>query len=326
MKAARILLVSLLALALVGGAGLLTGCKKSNKDVAARVNGDPISLTTLNNQLEQLKKQYPNMFTGADAEGRLLDFKQRLLDNLINQKLVEQAARDKGIKVSDDDVKKKLDDLRAGFKDDAQYEQALKAAGLDKDTVGEQIRQNMITEKLIASLVSDTKVSDADIKAYYDKNKAQFAQKAAKRVSQIVFKPEDKATAQKVLTQLQGGSDFAALAKQYSIDTVSASKGGDLGWPTTPNVTEVQTAIDKLAKGQLSGLVQSPYGWHIIKVTDERAASQKSLDEVKNQIEQIIINQRRADVYQKFLDDLRKKAKIEIYVDDLKAGASKSSK
>ena len=74
------------------------------------------------------------MFTGADGEGRLLDFKQRLLDNLINQKLIEQAAKDKGIKVSDADVQKQIDQLKSGFKDQAQFDAGAQERGHDAST------------------------------------------------------------------------------------------------------------------------------------------------------------------------------------------------
>ena len=97
MKSTRITLSLVLLGALAAGSLAMSGC--SQKDVAAKVNGETISTTVLDAQLDQLKKQYPNMFNGADGEGRLLDFKQRLLDNLINQKLVDQAAKQKGITI-----------------------------------------------------------------------------------------------------------------------------------------------------------------------------------------------------------------------------------
>lgn len=322
MKFTRTLLVVALLGALAVGTLATTGC--SDKDTAAKVNGEKISTEQLTQQLDQLKKQYPNMFEGADGEGRLLDFKQRLLDNLINQKLIEQAAKDKGIKISDADIKKQIDQLKAGFKDDAQFKDALKSAGMTEAALTEQIRQQLMTQKLIESLSANSKVTEADIKAYYDANKAQFFQKASKRASHILFKVEDKKKAQKVLDEIKAGGDFSALAKANSIDTATAAKGGDLGWPSVTYVPEFQAALDKLSKGQMSGLVQTPYGWHIIKVTDVRTGSQQTLAEVKTQIEQIIVQQRKADSYQKFLNDLRKKAEIDILIEDLKS--SKASK
>lgn len=318
MKSLRLLLAALLVMGLAFAG---TGC--SQKNVAAKVNGDAITTEELDAQVEQLKKQYPQMFEGADGEGRLLDFKQRLLDNLINAKLVEQAAEDRGIKIADDEVDKQVSQLKDGFKDQAQYEQALKSAGMTTDSLERQIREQLLTSKLIESLAKDKKVSAAEIESYYEKNKAQFVQKEAKRASHILFKPEDKKKAESVLKQVQGGGDFAALAKANSIDTATASKGGDLGWPSNPYVPEFENALAKLKKGQTSGLVQSPYGWHIIRVTEERKGSQQKLADVKDQIEQIIVQQRRADAYQKFLEDLRKDADIEILIEELKPSNTK---
>ena len=316
--------LGLCVLMLAGTVGL-TGCWGS-KDVAAKVNGQVITVTELNAQLDQLKKQYPQMFTGTDAEGRLLDFKQRLIENLINQALIEQAAKQKGINVSDADIQKQIDQLKSGFKDQSQFDQALKSAGMTVDQLKTQIRNQLVTQKLVESLASNQAVSDADIQAYYDKNKSQFFQKPAKRASHILFKATDKAVATKVLGELKAGTTtFSSAAKQYSIDTATASKGGDLGWPTQAFVPEFQAALDKLKKGQLSGLVQSPYGYHIIEVTDERGGSQQSLSAVKSQIQQIIIQQRRSDAYQQFLNDLRKNAQIEYVETDLKPAAKGST-
>jgi foldase protein PrsA len=322
MKSTRILLVLALFAALATGALATSGC--SQKDVAAKVNGESISTTEVDAQLEQLKKQYPNMFTGADGEGRLLDFKQRIVDNLINAKLVEQAAKEKGINISDGDIQKQVDQLRGGFKDQAQFDAALKSAGMTEDALKNSIRQQLVTNKLMEQLAASTKVSDADIQAYYDNNKAQFAQKAQKRASHVLFKTTDKTEAQKVLKQIQAGEiTLAQAAKNYSVDTATAEKGGDLGWPNgTSYVPEFQAALDKLKKGEVSVLVQSTYGYHIITVTDTRAAKQQPLAEVKPQIEQIIVQKQKAEAYQKFLDELKKSAKIDILLEDLKAGAA----
>lgn len=313
MKSLRIAL----AIALVAALALsVTGCNR--KEVAAKVNGDAITVDELNVQVEQLKKQYPQMFEGADGEGRLLDFKQRLLDNLINQKLIEQAAEAKGLEVSDSEVKAQTDQLKSGFKDQAQFESALKSAGMTVASLQAQVREQLLTQKIVESLSADAKATESEIQAYYEANKSQFFQADAKRASHILFKPEDKKKAEGILGQVNDGGDFAALAKANSVDTETSGKGGDLGWPTTPYVAEFEAALSKLDKGEISKLVETPYGWHIIKVTDERKAAQQKLDDVKEQIEQILVQQTQADAYQKYIDDLRNKAEIEILLDELK--------
>lgn len=319
MKLVRILV----SVALVASLALVAGC--SDKDTAAKVNGDKITVAELDKQVEQLKEQYPQMFEGADGEGRLLDYKQRLLDNLINQKLLEQAAKEKKIEITDEEIDKQIKQLRAGFKDDAQFQAALKSAGMTLDSLKKQVREQLLTQRIIESLAKDANIAESEMKAYYDKNKAQFEQKAAKRASHILFKPEDKTEAEGVLKQVQDGGNFGELAKKYSVDTATASKGGDMGWPSAAPIAEIEAALAKLNKGETSGLVKTAYGWHIIRVTDTRKASQQTYDQVKEQIKQILIQQNRADAYQKFLDELRKKAKIEILLEELKPGNAKAS-
>lgn len=315
MKSVRIALSLVLAL----GVAFAAGC--SDKGVAAKVNGEKILLADVDKQVEQIKQQYPQMFQGPDGEGRLIDYKQRILDNLINQKLVEQAAKERRIEVSDEEVEKQLKALRGGFKDEEQFQAALKSANMTLDGLKKQIREQLLTTKIIESLAKDIKVTEDEMRSYYEKNKAQFEQKAAKRASHILFKPEDKKKAEQVLAELRSGGDFAALAKEYSVDPQSAAKGGDLGWQTTP-LPEIDAALAKLDKGELSGLVKTSYGWHILRVTDTRKAMQQSFEQVKEQVKQILIQQKRADSYQKFIDELRKKAKIEILIDELKPTAA----
>lgn len=308
-----------IAVALLGVALLGAGCSSSSKDAAATVNGEEISLTELNKQVDQLKKQYPTMFTGADGEGRLLDFKQRLLDNMVNQILIAQAAKDKDVVVSDKDVDAQIEQLKAGFENQEKFEQALKSAGMDEAALRKQVKEQLITQKLMEKLSADNaKPTESEIEAYYTANKAQFEQKAAKRASHILFEADDKATAEKILAEIKDGADFASEAKKYSTDVATKEKGGDLGWPTTPYVTEFEAALSKLKPGQVSTLVKTQYGWHIIKATETRKASTRQLSEVKSQIEQILIQQSKADAYQKYIDQLRKDAKIDILVEELK--------
>ncbi len=311
MKALRIAVAALVVVVL----GIaLVGC--GNKNVAATVNGQDISNEELQTQLDQVKKRFPQFFQGADAAQREIEFKQRLLDELINRELIAQAAKDRGINITDADVEKQIATIKKGFKDQAAFDAALKNAGIDPAGLNEQIRTQLVTQKLVEQLSKDVaKPTQAEIKAYYDTHKSEFGQTAAKRASHILVK--DKAAADKLLAELKGGADFEKLAKANSIDTVSAQKGGDLDWPTTPYVPEFQAALDKLKVGQLSAVVKTQFGYHIIKVTDERKAKLQPVSDVSNQITQKIVEQKRADLYQKLLDDLRKKAKIDIFVKDL---------
>jgi len=293
----------------------LAGC--GDDDVAARVNGEVIKLTELDSQVDQLMEQYPDMFEGPDGEGRLLDFKQRLLDNLINNVLIRQAADDEGISVSSSEVDEQIEELKAGFPTDEDFEAALESAGMDSDSLEEQLRDQLVLERLLEKLTSEIEITDEKIDEYYAGNQMQFTQEAAVHARHILFAEEDKALAEEVLAELRAGGDFAAAATRDSIDTVSAAEGGDLGWPTMPYVAEFQEAADALEIGEISDLVQTTFGYHIIEVLERRDESVQSLEDVKGQIEEILIQQANADAYQIYLDDIRTDAEIEILVEDL---------
>jgi parvulin-like peptidyl-prolyl isomerase len=302
----------IIAIALVGALAVgLTAC--GNKDVAAKVNGVVITNTEVNQQLTSIKNAYPQMFTGADAKAREADLRKRILDNLINTELVTQAAKARGISVTDAEVKKTVDEIKKSVGNEKAYQDALKKANLTEAKLIDQQRKQMLIQKLTTSLTKNIKVTDKDIQDYYAKNKTQFEQKAANRVAHILFGPNDKTKAENALVQLKAGADFAAMAKKDSIDKASAAQGGDLGWPTSPFVAEFQAAADKLKiKGQLSPLVKTVYGYHIIKLLDHRTASVQSIASVRTKIIDLIKQQRQAQAYTDFLAKVKKQAKIEI--------------
>lgn len=290
---------------------MAAGC--SNKDVAATVNGDTIKKTDINAQLDQLKAQYPQMFNGKDGATRLKEFYTRLLDQEVSKLLVKQEAAKEGISVSDADVQKQIDSLKKGFPNDAAFQDALKKNNMTLDKLTEQEKVQLESQKLLDKVTKGITVSDAEMQAYYDKNKKNlFTDKAATHAAHILFDEKDRATAEKVLAQIKADpTKFAALAKQYSKDPGSGKNGGDLGWPTSPFVPEFQKAIDGAQPGALiPTLIHTQFGWHIIKVIEKRKDAIKPFSAVKDQVRQILIQQKQADAFQKLLDQLKKQAKI----------------
>lgn len=291
---------------------LLFGVAGCSNDWAAKVNGQEIKKSDIEAQLTQLKTQYPQLFQGADGKSREGEFRARLLDNSINQVLVEQEASKEGIDVSSAEIDKAINELKTGFASDAAFQDALKKNNMTLDKLKEQEKVQLETQKLVDKVTKGVKVSEADMQAYYDKNRQLFTDKASVHAAHILFDEKSKAQAQTVLAQLKAGGDFAAAAKKYSKDPGSAAKGGDLGWPTTPYVTEFQKAIEAANAGQLiPTLVHTQYGWHIIKVIEKRKEQVKGFAQVKDQIRQILMQQSQADAFQKLLDQLKKSAKIE---------------
>lgn len=171
-----------------------------------------------------------------------------------------------------------------------------------------------------ADLAKDIQVSDADVKAYYDANQSRYQGEERRRVSHILLESaednaEVKAKADAILREVQGGADFAALAKQHSSDTVSAENGGDLDFITKGVMEpEFEAAAYALAKtGDVSGVVKTSFGYHIIKLTDIEAAKVKTLDEVKDSIVAAVKTEKSTE---KFAELQQKLAEVSFEVAD----------
>jgi len=182
--------------------------------------------------------------------------------------------------------------------------------GLTKNTdVAAQIelsRQEVLWGAFIADFIKSTPVTDAQIKAEYDRVKAQRGDKEYK-ARHILVEKEDEA--KQIIAQIRKGGSFDKIAAEKSKDQGSKGRGGDLDWATPARyVPAFGQAITKLKKGQMTDApVQTQFGWHIIRVDDERPSKFPSLEEAKPQIEQ----QMRQQTVNKAFTDLRAKAKIE---------------
>ena len=170
----------------------------------------------------------------------------------------------------------------------------------------ELARQTLMIRALFANFEKTNAVTDADIKAEYDKFAAANAGKEF-RARHILVDQEDDAKA--IIASIKGGAKFEDIAKKQSKDPGSGANGGDLDWANAASyVTEFSEAMVKLGKGEMTAVpVKSQFGWHVIRVDDIRQAQLPKLEEIKDQIAQQLKQQRVAA----FQDGLRKKAKVE---------------
>ena len=308
MKTLRSLLVMTLLVSALG----LSGC---GGEVAVEVDGEKIFVEDVEAELDAIKAEYPQMFEGVDGEARELDFRRRILENLITNLLITNAAEAEGIDIGDEDIEDEIDRLRSEFPSEEDFETSLAEVGMTMDDLRQQIRDTLLTREIVDMVSSDMEITEDQVEEYYDTNIAQFLEEAAKRAAHILFATDDKDTAEQVLQQIRDGSSFGPLAEQYSIDPASAERGGDLGWPATPYVTEFQQALDTLSEGDVSDLVESVFGWHIITVLEERDERTRPLDEVSAEIVLILEQQGEAEAFQQFVDELEAAAEIEYFVD-----------
>lgn len=196
-------------------------------------------------------------------------------------------------------------------------------AGADKDpTTAIQLslwRNNILSDAMVKKFTEKNPVSDADIQAEYDTQIAAMPREYHAR--HILVKTKEEADS--LIAQIKGGKDFAELAKQHSQDPGSAKNGGDLGWFSPSSmVKEFGQAVAQLQNGQMTEApVQTQYGFHIIKLEESRAPSPPALADVKPQVESLVRNKK----IEKYLEELRKTAKVEVNTAAASAAASSSS-
>lgn len=276
---------SKIASAVVAGAFAFACClglmacsgSASGDKVAATVNDTKILESDVTASVEAVRANYG--LEDEDSWGKFLaqnsmtpeSVRSQMIDSYIDQALAEQGAADKGVTVEDSEVDQYVNQMKANYSSDDAWQSALKDAGFSEKTYRERIKESLITQKLtqtFADAVTDDSLSADTLSSYATMYSSYF--KGAKKSSHILFASTDTETAQKVLDQINSGEiSFEDAAKQYSTDTGSASDGGNVGWDKLSSfVSEYTTALSALSKDQVSGLVTSQYGIHIIKCTD----------------------------------------------------------
>lgn len=286
-----------------------TGCAK----VAATVNGKKIYLKEIDRQLETVKKQHGDTFKGAKGKELEQQFKKSILDNLIIMELYLQMAEKEGIKVSEKEVEAKLTDIKKMFPSEQEFAEALKRENLSPAEVKENIRKQVVKQKVDSKITKGTSATDQETQEFFNKNPEQFKEPEQAKGRHILVKTEKEA--QDILAQLQQGADFAELAKKFSTDKNSKDQGGDLGWFARGQmVPEFEQAAFGLEKGQTSGAVKTQFGYHIIRVEDKKVAVQKTFDQVKDQVKQTLLSQKQREKTQAWIEQQKKKADIKINI------------
>lgn len=243
------------------------------------------------------------------------------LDNMITQELIDQAAEDANVTVTEADIDKEIENLKKSFGSEDEFQQTLAQYGMTEDSLREDAATQVTIRKILEPQV---KVTDDDIKTYYDQNKASMATPAQIRASHILVATKEEAEA--ILKELKGGADFATLAKEKSTDTGTKDNGGDLNFFAKGTMEAAfEDAAFALKVGELSGVVQTSYGYHIIKKTDEKAAVTPTLEDKKEDIKYQLVTQKVSELSSTWLADLKAKAKITNKLDPAAAADASAS-
>lgn len=302
MKFFKLLVILLIAVLIA----IPIGCKK--KELVAKGNGIEVTKEDVKKQVDRYLKQsgLPKNLPADQKKMLEKQINDQVVESLIREQVLIAGAKNEGIDISDEDINKRLEEIKKSFPSAKEFQDLLKKQDQTEEDVKKFIKTQMIIEKLKGKLSKNkTKVSDKDVEDYYNKNKFQFQDQETVKARHILLKTSKSAN--EVLAKIKAGGDFTKLAKEFSTDPGSKENGGDLGYfDRNQMVPEFSKVAFSLKVGTVSEVVKSKFGYHIIKVEDKKKGKQKSLSEVKEQIKTMISQQQEGDIINKWIDEQKK--------------------
>lgn len=304
---------ALAALGLFAVAGF--GCKRKAPapppppPAAAMVNGAPIPVSALQAEIDRVRRDEDKDAKVAPQD--LPKLARALLDELIVRTIVLQRAKAAGFSVSEAEVQRATDALADDArKGGAAWNEQLARAGQNQEKLADEMREHLLAIKYVADQTSKERASAPEARAYYDAHKADFSDPESVHCLQIVTRTPDEAKS--VLDQLRAGASFDKLARQVSTSP-DGRNGGDLGWfpkGTMPKVFD--DACFSLGTGKISGVVQSPYGYHVFKLIGRRPARVRAFNDVKTEVERRATAEKRAQAERELMKQLRGSAEVKV--------------
>jgi peptidyl-prolyl cis-trans isomerase C len=291
-------------------------------EIVARVNGEDVKKVELDMAIKTLEDRAR---TAVPPEQRDAVYRQ-VLDRIVGFHLLVQESRTRKVVAPPWEVDGQIDQIRKQFPTEDAFKQMLQARGVTVEKLRADTAETIaVNQMLKGELETKIAVSDADTKTFYDANKPRFRQEDSVHASHILIRAEEqadvatrakaKAQADDILKQLKKGVAFADLAKKYSQDPGSAANGGDLGFFNRGQmVPAFDQAAFALQPGQTSAVVETPFGYHIIRVAEAKPGRDLTYDEVKAQITDYLKQQIRDQKSQEFVDQLKAKGKVQILI------------
>jgi peptidyl-prolyl cis-trans isomerase C len=291
----------------------------------ATVNGTVITRQAFDREMNMIQQRQAR--SGQPLERSiLLKWQDKILEGMIEKELLYQESQKAGLKVEPGLVDNQLNDIRKRFPDNKAYEKALTDMSLSEADLRSRIeKEQTIREWIEKSLLGKITISEEETKAYYDEHPEKFIQPESLRARHILIKVDPKggetakAEARKKIEEIQKklkeGGDFEGLAKEFSEDS-SRDRGGDLGYFTKGRMVKpFDEAAFSLKVGEVSPIVETIYGYHLILVLDRKPEGKMSYEEAKERIQQVLKNEKVRAQLRTHIDDLKTKADVQRFLE-----------
>jgi peptidyl-prolyl cis-trans isomerase C len=290
-------------------------------DVVAKVNDTAITKAELVARAESIQRQLP-AGTGQDS----IDFYRRVLDDLISSELLYQSSTAKGLVPTQAEVDTQVAQIRSRFPDQAKFDQVLEAQGLNEEKLRKMMSRDLGIQKLIESeIAAEIEVTAEQKQTFYQENSEQMKEPEQVRLSHILVGADENATPEQrelakkktegIRARAVAGEDFAALARENSDDPGSKAKGGELPWVGRGDtVPPFEAAAFALSPGEISEVVETRYGYHVIKLAERKEGGTIPFEQAEAQIDQFLKQQAIRDRMQTEVDALKAAGDVEILI------------
>jgi parvulin-like peptidyl-prolyl isomerase len=309
MKPARLLALLLLVLSVAVAAGCGGSDDSVPSDAVAVVDGQEVPKSALDDLMKVAKVSYTAQKREFPKAGtpEYQSLQSQAVAFLVQRVEYRQQAEELGVEVTEKELDERIELVRReNFGgSDAKLRAQITQQGYTTETFREAVEAELLADKIYDQVTKNVKVSEADARAYYNQNKTQYEVPESRDVRHILVKSKDRAN--DIYDQLRAGGDFAALAKQYSLDPGSKDDGGKLTISRGQTVGPFDTTAFLLPEGSISRPVKTEFGYHVIQALSAvKPAQTTKFAEVKASIEKQLIDQKKNDVVTKWLADVEK--------------------
>ncbi len=330
MKFVLILMVAFFGISIFYGLGQYRSSGGGKRTYyIAEVNESGITSDQLQNAFLNAISRYDDTLLSSLDQSAIVSFKKNILNQLIDTELLYQQTQKEKVKISNNEINLEINKIKDNFSSTEEFNEALKANNITLVRLKEDLKRQLMINSILEKTRNQVSISDEELLEYYNDNKESFLEPEQVHARHILLETEEEAN--NLLLQLKEGlTDFAELAKEKSVGP-SAPSGGDLGFFTRGQmVKEFEDAAFSLEPGEISEVVQSQFGYHIIKSEEKKEEYSPTFEEAKEQISNTLKNQRENEAILALTSKLREEAVIvfnydfDAEIESLKSSAEES--
>jgi parvulin-like peptidyl-prolyl isomerase len=308
-----ILCVAATALLGVAGCG---GSDGVPKDAVAVVGGETVTKEELDGLLAQARANIKASGRPFPKEGtpQYRQLRDQLIQHLIRRAQLAAAAEDRDIEISDEDVEQRrkllVDQYYGGS--EKRYREGLKKQGRSEEQARDDLEASLIQQELFSEVGNDVKVTDAEVRKQYEKNKRSYASPARREIRQILLGTDQRGLAERLANQLRSGANFAQLARRYSRDPRGKTSGGRLELAKGDADPALERVVFSAPRRTIAGPVRSRFGWHVVEALGPVQRGRTwPFAQVKEQIRQELLQKKKSDAASNYLIQIARKKDVE---------------